>query len=224
MMENNSDKTIFIFAPHPDDETLGCGGTIIKKLAQGYIVKVVILTDGSHSHSSVHDIWTDPTPQQLAEMREKEARAAIRVLGVPEENLTFFRFEDGLLSQLIQPAVEKITKILLEERDISEVYVTHAEDEHADHKAANAILQKSLAELGENTIEVFYYVIWGKQGQREFGRKVEIDISGVLDQKIDAIQQYRSQITKLSPEHSRPILEAEFLEIFTSETVETFWQ
>lgn len=223
-MVNNNAKIIYIFAPHPDDETLGCGGTIIKKLAQGYNVKVVVLTDGSHSHTTTHGIWDNPSPQELAIMREAETRAAIQVLGVPDENLTFLKFEDGHLSKSKQLVVDNVKQIFLREQNISEVYITHAKDKHKDHQAANAILRKTLEELELTAIEVFNYVIWGRERKRDLGTKVEIDISAVLEQKIEAIQQYKSQITKMSPEHSRPILEPDFLKIFTTVTVETFWQ
>ena len=46
-------KRIVVFAPHPDDETLGTGGTIVRKLNEGYEVVIVVLTDGRYAFSTV---------------------------------------------------------------------------------------------------------------------------------------------------------------------------
>ncbi len=43
-------RSALVFSPHPDDECLGCGGTIIRKKQAGSTVKIVHLTDGSRSH------------------------------------------------------------------------------------------------------------------------------------------------------------------------------
>jgi LmbE family N-acetylglucosaminyl deacetylase len=49
--ETHLKKTALIFSPHFDDETLGCGGMIIKKKQIGAKVKIVFMTDGSKSHN-----------------------------------------------------------------------------------------------------------------------------------------------------------------------------
>jgi hypothetical protein len=43
-------RSAVVFAPHPDDETLGCGGTIVRKIRAGARVRLVVMTDGGSSH------------------------------------------------------------------------------------------------------------------------------------------------------------------------------
>ena len=46
-------KRIIVFAPHPDDETFGCGGVMAKRNSERYNVNIVVLTDGRHAYSTV---------------------------------------------------------------------------------------------------------------------------------------------------------------------------
>jgi len=71
--EKDLERTAAVFSPHPDDETLGCGGTIIKKKRAGAEVKVFFMTDGRKSHS--HLISGD----KLKCIRAREAFAASRL-------------------------------------------------------------------------------------------------------------------------------------------------
>ena len=98
-----------VFAPHQDDETLGCGGTIIKKKRLGGDVSIVFVTDGSRSHDLI------PT-QELKSIRVKEALAASRLLGVTEGDVTFLEFEDGKLGEHLASATDRVIKVLRERR------------------------------------------------------------------------------------------------------------
>ena len=102
-------KKIIIFAPHPDDETLGCGGTIAKRISEGYEVFVVVMTDGRYAFMNVLDIDSDPTPEELKEIRKEEVKRATGILGVPEENLVFL----DLWMALLRLTRKKLRKKLL---------------------------------------------------------------------------------------------------------------
>ena len=56
------EHNVIIFSPHPDDETLGCGGTIAKKVKEGYQVKIVFMTDGRNAFSKILKINSCPSP------------------------------------------------------------------------------------------------------------------------------------------------------------------
>ncbi len=83
-----------VFAPHPDDETLGCGGMILQKNQVGARVRIVFMTDGSQSHARFL------APAELARLRQEEARAAGKALGVDEDDLFFLGFPDGELKNI----------------------------------------------------------------------------------------------------------------------------
>lgn len=89
------DKTVIVFAPHPDDETMGCGGTIAKKISEGFEVIIVSLTDGRHAFSKVLGINVNPNPEDVKRLRREELIKAATILGVSITNLFFLDYEDN---------------------------------------------------------------------------------------------------------------------------------
>ena len=80
-----------ILAPHPDDESLGCGGLIAACCAQSRWPAVVILTDGSRSHTHSRLF----PPPRLATLREEEVEKAVRILGLPPDRLFLLHEPDA---------------------------------------------------------------------------------------------------------------------------------
>src|SRR5262245_42487805 len=76
-------RSAVVFAPHQDDEVLGCGGTVVRKLRAGADVTVVFMTDGSAAHGDLI------APDELTRIRAGEARAACDLLGVPADRVLF---------------------------------------------------------------------------------------------------------------------------------------
>lgn len=99
---------LLVLSPHPDDETLACGGLIQQVLAAGGRVSIVWITSGDGFEWDV--IFTERTPRpqgkaslELGKRRMQEAKAAAKALGVAEENLYFLGYPDrGLLSLLLE--------------------------------------------------------------------------------------------------------------------------
>ncbi len=102
-----------VLAPHPDDETLGCGGTIRLLLKSKRAVKVIFLTSGdkadpSHPASDIKHREEYGTDYSL--MREKEAVRALKVLGVSDYE--FLRFPDRELEIYYKDALESLLEIV----------------------------------------------------------------------------------------------------------------
>lgn len=97
-------ERVLVLAPHPDDEVLGVGGTIVDFLAQGHQVLVVFLTNGDANTAAKQFFTWNPLHkaedyQALGYRRMKEAGEAMRLLGVPWEHLLFLGYPDrGLLA------------------------------------------------------------------------------------------------------------------------------
>jgi len=90
-------ERIIIFAPHPDDEILSCGGTIQKALSQGKTVKVVFVTSGDsfgNDYEMTHTPKDAPKDVDLGYLRQKEALDAATVLGLTKENIIFLGYPD----------------------------------------------------------------------------------------------------------------------------------
>lgn len=207
-------KKIIVFAPHPDDETLGCGGTIAKKIAEGYEVLIIVMTDGSRAFLKEIGISSNPTPEELKEIRKEEAKKATNILGVPEENLIFLDFVDGMLQEIMEDVEKKVAKILSENFPV-EVYFPHKNDDHSDHRAAYYIVKNSVTKLGIPT-KMYQYLITPKYAQfspfitvllNYFRRNtVYVDISKFLLKKKTAVKEFKTQITNYLDEQQRPIV------------------
>lgn len=101
-------QKILIFAPHPDDETLGNGGYIRQAVAAGARVHVVLMTNGEYPELDVvlfeESLPTHPRGFiRLGYRRQSETLAAMRYLGVPETAVTFFGYPNQYLNQLWLP-------------------------------------------------------------------------------------------------------------------------
>jgi len=94
---------LLVVAPHPDDETLGCGGLIQQATSSGASVLVVILTNGDAfpacTASMTKKITLKPDDYLLVgRIRQRESLAALSIQGVPESNIVFLGYPDrGLL-------------------------------------------------------------------------------------------------------------------------------
>lgn len=152
--EKDLKRSAVVFSPHPDDETLGCGGTIIKKTRAGAEVKIVFMTDGRKSHRHII------SENKLKSMRASEALAASKKLGV-EEAVVFLAFEDGELSKNQNSAVHKVIKILSSQQP-HEIFIPYYKEPllwSADHLATNRIVLAALQAYGRKAV-IYEYPIW----------------------------------------------------------------
>jgi len=220
-------KDIIVFAPHPDDETLGCGGTIAKKISEGYNVSIVFLTDGRNAYLEDFGITSEPTPYELQEIRKEEAKRVANILGVKEENLFFLGIEDGMLERNEEVAQVHIINILSKTSPI-EVYLPYEKDLHIDHRLTNRIVRNSIAKLNLHPIE-YQYTIWRAQDAAAYTRikllketifnllkhdLVYVSFPNFLPLKKMAIAEYKSQIAILFDWQKRPVLESWFVKRF----------
>jgi LmbE family N-acetylglucosaminyl deacetylase len=134
---NSLSGSAMIFAPHPDDEVLGCGGTISAMRRAGASVKIVFMTDGALSHVDLM------TPSELRRIRRAEALAAAAILGVAADDVVFLDFEDKGLSDCFDDGVSLVME-LLREYAPRQVFLPHARDWHEDHATTNAIVWRAL--------------------------------------------------------------------------------
>jgi len=141
-----------ILAPHPDDETLGCGGFIAAACEIGLSPIVAILTDGTKSHP---DSPSFPAPR-LRDLREAEALRAVSLLGLHAKNLFFLRYEDTNLPASGDGFADAVSRVLTLARaqNCTLVIAPWAHDPHCDHEAAAAI-------AAATGLPVLSYPIWG---------------------------------------------------------------
>ncbi len=211
-------RSAVIFSPHPDDETLGCGGTVIKKRSAGASVKIAFMTDGRTSHG--HLMPAD----RLTALRVKEAISAARILGMDESDVCFLGFPDSRLRDHEAAAIEKVREIL-NAYGPEQVFIPYRRDSTADHVATHRIVSAALARRPV-PVTVYEYPIWfwhhwpwvpvlaRREGLRVlrdslsvgFGLRLlctfrdYVPIADVLSRKRTALEQHASQMTRLLPD------------------------
>jgi N-acetylglucosamine malate deacetylase 1 len=192
-------QTAIVFSPHQDDETLGCGGLIALKRAAGVDVRVVFLTDGGKSPSSL-------PREALVVLRRQEAIKALALLGVPPDHIDFLDYPDGTLRSLeagqYQSLLHEISRLIAQHRP-QEVYVPHRQDRHyfGDHEATRDLVRAAIHESGSE-ITLWQYPVWIlwqpffliDLKPKELAGAVHLEISKVLARKLSAIAVYQSQI------------------------------
>ena len=98
---------LMVVSPHPDDETLAAGGLIQRVLRLGGSVKVVFMTSGDGFPEGVEKETRIGRPnaqdyRNYGKLRKREARQALRVLGMKKQDVVFLNFPDGGLPNLLQ--------------------------------------------------------------------------------------------------------------------------
>jgi LmbE family N-acetylglucosaminyl deacetylase len=169
---------ILVVSPHPDDESIGCGGTLRKHVLNGDAVHVVFLTSGEaggHGRSA----------EDTIQLREAEARDAAGILGFA--TIEFWRQPDGKL-RVTQPVVERLHRAITTLRP-SLLYVTHEREMHPDHRAAVRIVHRAMSSLNGSAPVVLMYEVWTPLQDIDH---IE-DISDVMQDKIEAVRAYRTQ-------------------------------
>ena len=190
-------RNILVVAPHPDDEMFGCGGTIARHRATGDHVEVVIVTRG------IAELW----PDEVIEQTRREARAANEFLAV--KRVHFLDFPAPKLDQVpMHLLADSIRKVVLDVRP-HVLYVPHRGDIHHDHKAVHgAACVAARPDAGFGVERILSYETpseteWAAAGDDAFTPNVFVDISPYLDQKIEAVSHYRSQLRP--PPHPRSL-------------------
>jgi LmbE family N-acetylglucosaminyl deacetylase len=214
-----------VFAPHPDDEVLGCGGVIALKAQAGARVRVVVMTDGRASHATRID------PDELARMRRAEAAEAGRRLGLAEPYV-FLDFPDQRLADRHDAACERVAQ-LIDRFGPAEIYAPSRRDGIADHAETNRVVRRAAARVGRPAVLLEYPLWlwngwpWTRQGTRRTWRDVaeivlacrtRVDVGSVLHRKRAALAAYRSQLERLDGTPAWPVLsdvaDGEFLRRF----------
>jgi LmbE family N-acetylglucosaminyl deacetylase len=191
--------TCLILAPHPDDESLGCGGLIANCVAAGRLPLVVVLTDGagSHPHSRAFP------PERLRAVRAQEVRDAVACLGLPPDRVVLLNEPDTAAPHSgprFDAMVARLTGLVRQEAACTAILAPWRHDPHCDHEAASLVAAAVAALTGVRHVA---YPVWGWTLPPETpiveppGRGFRLDIGAVLPAKRAAIYAHRSQYGRL---------------------------
>ena len=210
-----------VFAPHPDDETFGCGAIIARKRNEGLPVHVVFLTDGAASHPG-HPLVP---PAAIAAIRLQEARGVLATLGVDSEAIHFFNESDGTLDRL--PAATRAALVariaaLLGRLQPEEIFLPCNADGSSEHQAAFHFVAEAVARTGTAAV-IWEYPVWLWWNPLTLlarlvhpSGRCRAPTEDFLPIKRRALARYRSQLEPLPPQ-TQPALPRDLLRLIDTE-------
>jgi len=201
---------VLVVVAHPDDEVLGCGGTISRLSLEGHEVSVAILGEGATSRYRDRG---EADPVEVAALRESADRAG-RILGA--RKVSTGDLPDNRFDTVPQIMVAKKVEELLADVGPERVFTHHGGDLNVDHVCVNrAVLVATRPQPGAVVPEIYAMEIpssteWSfQQVEPVFRPNVFFDITATLDRKIEALGEYPQEMRPFphprSPESVRSI-------------------
>ncbi len=190
-------KRILVVAAHPDDEVLGCGGTIARARDAHADVRVIFLAEGVTSRYAFEEI-NSPGVVAASQQRNTDAITALAILGVPEREIFLSQRPCCRLDQV--PLLDLTKQIEQHLRDFrpDTVFTHAAHDPNIDHKIAfNALLPavRPLRADDPTTIcsfEILSSTEWNPTAP--FLANYFVDITASMDRKIAALAAYGAEM------------------------------
>ncbi|MBT4856541.1 PIG-L family deacetylase [bacterium] len=184
---------ILVFSPHPDDDIIGCGGSIAKHVQAGNQVSIAYMTSGDAGS-------LDYTKKELGEIREKEATKAANKLGV--NDLIFLHEPDGYIQNKPDVLIKLVNLIRDMKPDL--IYIPHKNDAVQDHQRTYEVVLEATKRASGPWFQecsgtpwatpiVLGYEVWTPiqaPGYKE-------DISEFIDLKIEALLEHKSQVSSI---------------------------
>jgi N-acetylglucosamine malate deacetylase 1 len=208
---------VLITVPHMDDEALACGGTIAR-LADKRNLHLVYATDGMKAPEPILP-WIDAITPDLGDIRRAESVAAMRVLGVPSDNISFLDLPERGLEHASVTLEERIVEVF-ERVKPEHVLTPFRYDRHRDHIALNAAVTRAISKASWSIQlwEYFVYHYWRLLPRRDVRQYIgrehlrQVTIEGVSTRKRAALECFTSQTTRFYKWQARPNLTAALLD------------
>jgi LmbE family N-acetylglucosaminyl deacetylase len=171
---------VLVVAPHPDDESIGCGGAVCLHRRRGEPVHLAFLTSGERGIDGT-------PPETVRSVREAEARRAAAVLDVGR--VDFLHLPDLGLLDAVEPAARRLAAVLRASPP-GIIYLPHPAEAHPDHQAALPIVRAAVALAGGGPPELRTYEVWTPLTAYDWPE----DITPVMARKLQAVRCYVSQL------------------------------
>jgi LmbE family N-acetylglucosaminyl deacetylase len=202
MNENGVPQSAMVIVAHPDDAEFTMAGTIAAWTGAGCRVTYVLCTDGN---AGSHE--PGMTREKLAEIRRREQRAACATLGVSE--VVFLGHDDGLLQPTLDlrrdlvRVIRKYRPEVVLTADPTRFFSGDRYINHPDHRAAGQAALDAVAPAAQMPL------LWPETGEPHKVHRVYVygngepnlwvDITGTIEQKIEALKQHASQMGDWDP-------------------------
>ena len=220
-------SNVLVIAAHPDDEALGCGGTIAKLAAEGDQVEILILGEGAASR--------DGSSGDEIEKLQNDARKAANVLGAA--SVRFASLPDNRFDTVpLLDIIKQIEGVIAEVKP-NVVFTQHGGDLNVDHEITFRATMTAVRPMQGQGIRALYaYEVassteWAfQQFSPVFRPNYFVEIDGFLEQKILAMEAYGGEIRSAPHPRSPEVLQAMAVSrgaavgLNAAEAFETIWQ
>ena len=201
---------IAVIAAHPDDEILGCGGTIARHSLENDVVNVLILAEGITSRTRGEEA-TDSSGELRA--LANAARTASEIVGA--SSLRLYQFPDNRMDSVALLDVVKVVEEFINEYRPSLVYTHAASDLNIDHRITHEAVVTACRPLPGSTVEtLLYFEVVSSTDWRSsatgngFSTNWYVDISCTLQKKLEALRAYSSEMRPFPHARSLESVEA----------------
>ena len=189
----SSKQSVLIVAAHPDDDVLGCGGTIAKLGKQGFAVHVAFMTDGVGARGR------GKTAAAVAKKRREAAQKACRILGV--KSASYGSFPDNRMDTVDLLDVVKRVEEEIGRYQPAMLLTHHAGDLNVDHRVVHeAVLTACRPQKGHPVRTLLFFEVpssteWMTPGSGPvFAPNYFVDISSTLETKMAALAAYKAEL------------------------------
>lgn len=196
-------KKILVIAPHPDDEILGCGGTMIKNIKAGNEVYVCIVTKGCPPLYKL----------ERTTINQHDARACHQHLGV--KKTIFLDFPAAMLEKAERYELNGKILDVIKEVQPTEVYIPHWGDMQKDHQIVMEAAMVALRPKYYPQVKKIYgyetmsETAWNAPNvQNEFIPNVYVDITETLEEKKKALLFFTLQVSEFPDARSLEAIDA----------------
>ena len=193
-----SEKVILVVAAHPDDEVLGCSGTVARHVSDGDNVHTVFMSDGVTSRSGVDS--------NEVEARKQSAKNASNILGI-SESPRFLGFPDNRMDTIALLDIVQTLEQVINEIEPEVIYTHHSGDLNIDHKITHQAVMTACRPQPEFCVrEIYSFEVLSStewSTNNPFIPNYYVDISDTLELKISAIKSYDSELRTFP--HARSI-------------------
>jgi len=187
-------KNILVVASHPDDEVLGCGGTLYNLKKKGAKISVLFLSDGESSRKH-------PKIKQLILDRKKQALKAGKILGI--KNITFGDFPDNSMDTIPMLKVIKFIEKKIKEVKPDVIFTHFESDLNIDHQITSKAVITACRPIKNQTVKsvIFFEVLSSSEWNisiknKSFKPNYFVDISKSLKFKLKALKLYKREMRK----------------------------
>ena len=202
-------KKNLIIAAHPDDEVIGCGGTIARLIKEGEIVNIVFMAEGVTARYDRKEIHSDKALSEI-EVRKKNALKANKILGVKAKDIIFLKNTSCRMDTV--PLIEHSKSIekYIKQFKPNRIFTHSPQDLNLDHRLTYQATMIAARPKKENNFltDILCFEILSRSNLNlvdPFKPNFFINITKSINKKILALSKYQKEVSKNSGRDKKKI-------------------